>query len=389
MEELVSKKKLTTHYVAALVIVGVTTLVSHYTVLKSLNENEGSAQIINTSGRQRMLSQRIASLAAEHALGYADARRELNATIQRFETENAALGRHVSGLQGHSKDHLQLQRIYDDGLAGEVATFIAQARKVAGMETAEAAKSSELAALCAAAQTPLLAKLDGVVTHQQHIAEQQIADLAALQKITLAVILLTLLVEALAIFRPMVNRVVDYAARLLHLANVDELTKVNNRRAFVEQAQVEINRSRRYSKPLVLLMLDVDHFKRVNDTFGHGGGDAALRALATHLQHSLRTSDFVGRLGGEEFAVVLPDTGLDSALQLAERLRAAIEALSIPQERKEIRFSISIGVAALSAELSTLEALMQAADKALYDAKGSGRNQVVVYRKKMLVAVPA
>lgn len=375
----VSKKRLTAHYVFALGVIGITTLISHYTVLKSLNENEGSAQVINTSGRQRMLSQRIASQAAQHALGVPQASAELLATTQRFVAEADALRKKVEGLNEHSSATRQLKALYEQGLAADIHRYVAQARSVAALPPSEAARSPELASLLGSAHAPLLNQLDQVVSQQQKIAEQQITGLAQLQKITLGVVLLTLLIEALAIFRPMVNRVVDYAARLLHLATTDELTKVNNRRAFMERAESEMIRARRYDKPISLLMLDVDHFKKVNDTFGHGGGDAALTTLAEHCRLSLRTTDFVGRPGGEEFAIMLPETPLEGAMMIAERLRAAIANLAASHGRQKIHFTVSIGVASFGERLESLDTLIHAADKALYAAKAGGRNQVLPF----------
>ena len=125
-------------------------------------------------------------------------------------------------------------------------------------------------------------------------------------------------------------------------------------------------------------MLDIDHFKKVNDTRGHACGDAALHGLASTLEHNLRRHDLIGRLGGEEFAVFLPDTALGQAMQLAERLRmqVAITAMAAPGEPEPIRITISIGLAMLSGQES-LESLLARADDALYQAKREGRNRVV------------
>jgi diguanylate cyclase (GGDEF)-like protein len=124
-------------------------------------------------------------------------------------------------------------------------------------------------------------------------------------------------------------------------------------------------------------MLDIDHFKRINDTFGHPVGDEAIKAMATTCAEAIRTIDHLGRLGGEEFAVILPDTDLAAALLVAERIRAAVAAIAIPAETANVIFTTSIGVAEQTPSDSSVESLLSRADAALYAAKNGGRNKVV------------
>lgn len=165
---------------------------------------------------------------------------------------------------------------------------------------------------------------------------------------------------------------------LCELSLKDPLTGLANRRHFRAVLEREIDRVTRSGEAALLLMLDIDHFKKVNDTRGHACGDAALHGLASTLEHNLRRHDLIGRLGGEEFAVFLPDTALGQAMQLAERLRkqVAITAMAAPGEPEPIRITISIGLAMLSGQES-LESLLARADDALYQAKREGRNRVV------------
>jgi len=159
----------------------------------------------------------------------------------------------------------------------------------------------------------------------------------------------------------------------------DPLTQLGNRRYFEERANAVLSRVRRRARPVSLLMIDIDHFKAINDHYGHPVGDDVLRALAATLAASLRAGDVCGRLGGEEFAVVLPDEDLEGAAASAERLRATIERLQVgthtPHGR--VAFTVSIGVAALPRDGDTLEALLERADARLYRAKEGGRNRVV------------
>ena len=157
----------------------------------------------------------------------------------------------------------------------------------------------------------------------------------------------------------------------------DELTGLANRRYFTQRGEEEFSRSRRYQMPLSLLMLDADKFKDINDTFGHEAGERVLRQVATLFTQCLREVDIAGRLGGDEFGIILPNTALDEALPLAERLRQTIARQSIEVRGKYIRFTMSIGVAELTAEMDSIDDLFRRADTALYQDKRSGRNHVI------------
>ncbi|GAP61870.1 hypothetical protein ARMA_0293 [Ardenticatena maritima] len=160
------------------------------------------------------------------------------------------------------------------------------------------------------------------------------------------------------------------------MATTDELTGLMNRRAFFEQARREFKRAKRYNKPLAAIMIDLDHFKQVNDTYSHAVGDQVLSEVALRIRETVRTLDIVGRYGGEEIAVVAPETSLEGAIQLAERLRQNIALEPIETSAGPIRVTVSVGVAALTPEMMLLEQLLHAADEKLYVAKAEGRNRV-------------
>ncbi|MEY2936371.1 MAG: hypothetical protein RL033_7120 [Pseudomonadota bacterium] len=172
------------------------------------------------------------------------------------------------------------------------------------------------------------------------------------------------------------------------LAAIDVLTGLRNRRAFQQQIAVEISRASRYGTPLGLLLLDVDHFKQINDSQGHAGGDRVLAALGALLRDRLRTPDIPARWGGEEFVVALPNTDLAGAALAAERLRSAVASATIRHGNIDIRVTISIGVSALDGS-ETLEALTERADQAMYAAKVKGRNCVMVSEAKPHLAAAA
>ena len=165
---------------------------------------------------------------------------------------------------------------------------------------------------------------------------------------------------------------------LLHVSRHDSLTGACNRRYLNELAEREIALARRHGRALAVAMLDIDHFKDVNDTYGHDVGDRVLRALVNACIDNLRMIDHIGRIGGEEFVCILPETGEAEALLCAERLRGAIEALRIDTPQGPLRFTVSIGLALLTAGHADVSALLKDADTALYRAKHEGRNQVVL-----------
>lgn len=165
---------------------------------------------------------------------------------------------------------------------------------------------------------------------------------------------------------------------LLRAANSDELTGVSNRRAFYEAADLELARYARKPRPISLLLIDIDHFKQVNDTYGHLVGDQVIRNLATVLRRSVRAIDVVARLGGEEFAVMLPSTAPDLAVIIGERIRQNVEAERVKTPDDEILYTISVGVALVQPEMSGTNELIAAADAALYAAKRGGRNKVCI-----------
>lgn len=164
------------------------------------------------------------------------------------------------------------------------------------------------------------------------------------------------------------------------LSRTDGLTNLFNRAYWELRAKEEIARARRNYTPLALVLLDVDHFKRVNDTYGHAVGDLVLQQLSRLLQKNLRETELLGRYGGEEFVVILPGASKQEAYKTAERLREAVDQLAFGDpEAQTLHCSISLGVAAFSDGLGDFSSWLKAADKALYQAKHQGRNQTVMY----------
>lgn len=171
---------------------------------------------------------------------------------------------------------------------------------------------------------------------------------------------------------------------LERLAYTDPLTGLANRRHFFHHAEMFFNITSHPSSQLSALMVDIDHFKKVNDQYGHAVGDEVLHEVAERLNRNIRPSDLIGRYGGEEFSFLLSRTDFETVILIAERLRAAVAEMPIQTQSGDLSLSVSIGVAYLTSDIQSLDELLRAADDALYQAKNSGRNKCVVYKKNKM-----
>jgi two-component system cell cycle response regulator len=172
------------------------------------------------------------------------------------------------------------------------------------------------------------------------------------------------------------NLEANYHEEIYRLMTVDALTHVHNRRYFNEALEREFNRAQRYKRELSLLIVDVDHFKAVNDAHGHLAGDAVLRQVAAEVKPKLREQDIFARVGGEEFAALLPEVGATGALAAAEKVRRIVEAATFVVDSIPVHITVSLGVSSIDARVKDPTALYERADAALYRAKENGRNRV-------------
>jgi two-component system cell cycle response regulator len=173
-------------------------------------------------------------------------------------------------------------------------------------------------------------------------------------------------------FDAMLDLLSEKTRALSEMAATDELTGIPNRRSILEVLGREYARARRYAEPLAVLMIDIDHFKEVNDTRGHAAGDAVLKGVGSTLHSTVRDSDFAGRYGGEEFLAILPHQDQRGALIAAERIRRKIADSEMGPDRLKVTVSIGVGVIAADG----VEAMLSRADKAMYVAKAAGRNRI-------------
>jgi len=172
------------------------------------------------------------------------------------------------------------------------------------------------------------------------------------------------------------------------LAYTDMLTEVKTRRAFFELGQQQLQNARRHHFTTTIIMVDIDHFKKINDLHGHATGDRVLQSFAKTLKDSCRASDLIGRFGGEEFAILLPQTDLEGGFHVAEKIRESVSNTQLTENNQTIRFTASFGVAEITDQNFNLEKILAQADKALYVAKDQGRNQVVAYNNTLMNLAP-
>jgi diguanylate cyclase (GGDEF)-like protein len=376
----ISARTMTTAYVLALLIIAGLSIASHVALEASLQTNEGSAAVINRSGRQRMLSQRITALAYQWKSGDKTIHEDLRDATNEFETSHNFLTRTLRTEVSSDNDVRELQNLYfgdKTSLDFQIRHFVADARLVAGLEPNDPRLDQPLSRISAQAHAPLLTALNNVVTIEQRRSESRITHLERLQWSILAIVLFTLMIEASFIFRPLIRRIIAYTGELSRLATTDPLTGIANRRSFLERSEKELARVVRHTRPASILIIDVDHFKAINDTFGHPAGDEVLSQIGSVFRQTLRQIDIFGRLGGEEFAVLLVETALPDAVIAAERLRVRMETMKVSFGGLNIKITVSIGCMCLDKEAARLEDALSLADQLMYVAKQTGRNRVV------------
>ncbi|MBP7062707.1 diguanylate cyclase [Ferrovibrio sp.] len=371
-------RRITFSYVVGLAFIAVLAGCLHLLLDSVIAKQNDAATVINIAGRQRMLSQRIALTANILVLhDERGARLLLSDAITLFERSHRALQQGDADLGISSRPSRHVLALYDgpEGANAIVRDFIADARIIASNVGHDAEVDAALSRVTLLASGRLLAQLDGIVQKLEQETRASIRQLQNVQTTVLVVIVLTLIAEAVFVFRPLVGRIRGYMHELYSLATVDALTRLTNRRRFMEQFAQMHALGARTGLPLAVVVFDIDHFKRINDSHGHAAGDCVLAEVAALAQSCCRSTDLVGRIGGEEFAILLPNTGIMGALMLAEKVRAAIAGAQISDGHVAIPVTASFGVAEARSDETHHDA-MRRADTALYAAKQQGRNQV-------------
>jgi len=366
-------------YIFALSVIALMSLMAHMTLGRVIAENRDTAEIVNLAGRQRMLSQRIAFYADRYAqTGALSDRDRMMAGAQEMEDAHKRLMGQTTA-SGRLLLSPALKDIYFRGpeaVDPQVRDFLSH---VAGLALVRETDTGRFHSqrIVEAAENRLLAGLEHVVAQYELENAQAIARLETMQRYTIIFIMATLIAEAFLIFRPLVNRVRVYANELKHQALTDALTGVANRRAYIETSKREIGRFSRTGHPLCVVVGDIDHFKQVNDRYGHDVGDLTLKKVAEALGKVLRQEDLLARTGGEEFSILLPGTALHAACEVADRLRDTVAQQSVPLPNGEsLQVTMSFGIAELEREETQIDGPMVRADQALYRSKDGGRNRV-------------
>ncbi|MGE0668563.1 MAG: GGDEF domain-containing protein [Sphingomonadales bacterium] len=377
----VSARILTFRYVIALTILAMIALASHVSFTRVLRENGGSTYLNVVSGQQQTLVQLVARYASQYAGGEGAARDALIANTDALAGDHAEL---IAQMQAGSLPDAviaSLRSVYlgPADLKARIEAYVATARRIAAAEPGTPGIEADLHSLLAEADGAVQEGLRLIVNIYNTYTIEQLKRLERMQNSMVVMVFLTLALEAGIIFNPMVRRIVRYTTDLLKLASTDPLTGLLNRRSFLDIAFAEVRGARRDGTPSCLLSIDADHFKRINDTQGHQAGDQVLKAMAATLSARIRKDDVLGRIGGEEFALLAPGMSLEQTLQLAERLRGDIARLRTPTDVGFVSFTVSIGVTQVRDDEADLAPALGRADKALYAAKSAGRNRVAEF----------
>lgn len=383
---IVSKRGMTLRFLLALGLMAALSVGSFFIAADIFVSRSITSQAIDLSGRQRMLAFRILAVYLGMRLGgqegFAQASKTLRESVAELERLRNMFRRGAPEYGIPAPNEGRLRTIYfepPDNLAELLDAFIANAKRAFGMRRKELVLDNALMAEMLSVDWRLIPVLDKAVAEYAHENDAKSRLMLRLELAAMVLSLAALAAIGLFIFRPMRDAIIrereklaQANARLERLAAIDPLTGVSNRLKFEETFAGLSAMSKRYGEAVSCLILDIDHFKSVNDLCGHPTGDAVLIKLAGLIQANIRETDFLFRWGGEEFLLLLPHTGVNDAATAAEKLRAKTERTDF---KCGIPVTISLGAAVLAPGESA-ECFVSRADAALYEAKRAGRNRV-------------
>jgi len=392
-----SLSNLTRTYVLALGLIAFLTLAIFISMHQFILTQTDSARLVNLSGSQRWLSQKISLLSVElvyetNTSVQNQLRTQLQDTTEQMQEtcQELICGDPRMIFPAHLS--LQMQKMYFNpptNVKTRINRYTSEAQALAKEPTNLLIPDNPHLIYLLQNSETLLESLNQIVSLYQQESEAKIQSLQMLETISAVIILLTLAFLGLYIFRPLANTLLKERTQLEQvnqeldfLSSVDGLTLIANRRQFDQFLTQTWLLAARNTEPIALIMCDIDFFKAYNDHYGHLQGDECLKKVAAVLKKSIkRPSDLVARYGGEEFAVVLPNTDAAGAANVAETLRDNVESLEIPHLSSSVtpKVTISLGVAVGHATFGVLpETLIESADNALYQAKKNGRNRCVL-----------
>ena len=349
-------------------------------------EESRMVEVNDIGGRQRMLSERVVHLLLEYAVETDAAARDdivelLNLSLVTFDrTHNLLIRGHLSNGQivifSDNIDDIFFGA--PEYLDKKARIFIYNTREVLDREWSQALISNYyLKQLREAAKQDLHSSMEVLATQYTKNSKIRIFRLRMVVAALLGGIVILVFGVGIFVFIPMFRRIENQEQELHKKAFIDPLTNCHNRRSFLANAGTAFERSRRYDHTFAVLYIDIDHFKSINDTHGHAVGDEAIKQMTRLCEENIRDSDVLGRLGGDEFGIILQECGLDYATQTAEKLRSCVSDHIIPGDTTAIRISISIGAVTIIESDDDAFDILKRADKNLYEAKQMGRNLVI------------
>jgi len=385
-------------YAGALAFVGVLVVAAHVTIDRIAGEQQVTARMIEMSGRQRMLSQRTVRLALEYVdTNEVDDRESIRALIDKAHSEMRST--HMALTQGDASQGIPaaasgaIDEIFFDEphlLDQRVRLFMYDIREILAKPwDTDLQNSVYVKSVTRVSRQALLASLQDATEQFMTDSLTRVEALRTTLKIMHGAILIALIGIGVFVFTPLFRRVAKQSKTLADAAHTDPLSGGLNRRGFMLSGAGEFSRASRYGTTMSVIALDVDRFKGINDTYGHAAGDDVIRHLAETCTHTLRSSDTFGRLGGEEFGILLPETDILEATKVAEKLRELLASEPAYTDHTEIRFTVSMGVAEKATGDSSLETLLNRADIRMFAAKNAGRNRVVACEDEVTAHAPA
>lgn len=374
-------------FVLCFVAIGLLEIAAYWINGRIVAQQQEVARFAQVADRQRTLSLRVALLVGEYTEA-ADPQvrvakhRAISQAAQEMTRLHTLItkGDPASGYRVPESNRID-QIIFGDPifLDQTLRLFLSGVDEILGREwSADLAELPYMDDIRAAASGSLSTGLERLNEAMRDAGDDKVDELEIALIASTVGMVLVIFAMAVLVLVPMMRRLESQTDELIDLATTDPLTGSLNRRSFMREAEAEFARFRRYGNRFAVIMIDIDRFKKVNDTYGHAGGDSVIRALTRVCLEQTRSSDVLGRMGGEEFAVLLPEATIDSARIAAEKLRAALEAEVVHHEGREIRFTASLGVAVAGDDDTEILKILSRADDALYVAKNGGRNRVEI-----------
>lgn len=371
-------------YIAALSIIAAMSFCIYLFLNQVIAEQNSSSLIV--SARQAKLSQRVALHASQYVEDRSAFNRQLlEDSLELFSRSHYEFAGHSGGAGASGGMPETVRAVFFDlpyKLDDKAKKYIAETEAFLADDAARQTRDNRhFKYMVQASSGPLINALDAAVMAYEADSYGKISRLQSYQRAALFVIFAALVAEALFIFMPLVRRVREYAGKLEMLALTDPLTGIDNYRNFMQKGLKEVKRGIRLVKPLSVAITDIDHFKDINDKYGHNAGDEVLREFASTVKKCLRLEDDLGRIGGEEFGLLMPHTKLSDARTVAERIRKTVEITPVVYNGREIYLTVSTGIAEANPKVMNIDHVLNAADKALYEAKKKGRNAVEINRE--------